>query len=410
MTETEHIKPAMAKWKLIYIMPLIAVYAFVFSLAYLYVEGIFCGRGHFVWRPYIIARLNPKHELLPGTKGPIIFSANSRGLRGGEFSSADLSILVLGGSTAEGHYLDDNQTWPQILAKELNAIKTFGKVSVGNAGKAGLGVRHYRLQAESLLPQFGNIDIVAILTGPNDLLSFINNPEWSDDTPSKQVDSAAFHRVVSPYAPWSYALVKEEFSYLKILAKNQTRRLLTVTHIMKNRRSELVQDSDGKTYANRRKRRMAANKIEFPNDLQPQLERRLAAYERRLRETVAVIIQNNAVPILLTHPLNYSPDMPDSEKNLWWEGRLNYKIPGIDKEIYLSESSVADLIGKFNDVARKIAAENPNKVMLIDLADILRGKHGIYYDEWHFNIEGARQVGRILAAEIIANEQVVKGR
>jgi lysophospholipase L1-like esterase len=396
MAEIEHIKSATTKWRLIYVIPLIAIYAFVFSLAYLYVAGFFYGRGHYPWKPYTAARMSPKSEYLPGTSAPTLFSVNYRGLRGGDPAQTDFLILVLGGSTTEGFYLDDSDTYPQIMVDIVNAKGTLGKVVASNAAKAGLRLRHNYLQAKELLPELKRTKLVLILTGPNDVVSFLRDP-YSDDKPTAESDSAAFSYVATKNLPWSRNLIQFEYNYIRNLVNSQKLRLLLKTRIKKPRGDDFPQDKDGTTYVERRRRRMEAEKIDLPQELIPMLDSRLASYKSCLEDMTNEIIRNGATPILITHPINYSPDMSEEQKRLWWVGQLGSRVTGNNRTVFLTEKAMTDLLEKFNQVSRDIAAVNKDKVILIDLADTLRGESGLYYDSWHFNIPGARRVGEILA-------------
>lgn len=356
--------------------------------------------GHYPWKPYTVARMNPNPEYLPGTAGPTLFSTNYRGLRGDDPTNADLLILVLGGSTTEGFYLDDAHTWPQIMADILNKNGSFGKVVAANAAKAGLQMPQYYLHCKDLLPELCKVKLVVILPGPNDLLSFFSEP-FSKIFYSKVLDNYSYGYIANYDSLWSIDLIEEETEFIKTIVKNQVKRFLMKVHLRKPSKGAFWQDNDGEMYVKKRRERFLAEKIDLPQELFPMLDARLQYYERYLRMTVDLIISNKSIPVLVTHPINYFDGIPETEKNLWYVGNLNYRLNNSDAPVYLTEKSIVDSLERFNQAARNLAVEYNNDIILIDLAEILKGKTGLYYDSWHFNIEGAKQVGEIVADALI---------
>ena len=172
-------------------------------------------------------------------------------------------------------------------------------------------------------------------------------------------------------------------------------------HLRKPSKGAFWQDSDGKMYIEKRRNRFLAQKIDLPQELYPMLDARLEYYQKYLRKTIDEIIINKCIPVLVTHPINYFEGMPETEKRLWWIGNIDYHSKNSDNPVYLTEKSIADLLERFNQVSRDLAVEYSNDVILIDLAKILKGKTGLYYDSWHFNIEGAKEVGEIIADALI---------
>jgi len=78
------------------------------------------------------------YELAPGFRGPHE-TVNLDGLRGAEIGPkrpGSLRILAMGGSTTWGHKVDDDETWPVALERELRA-STGRDVEVLNGGVSG---------------------------------------------------------------------------------------------------------------------------------------------------------------------------------------------------------------------------------------------------------------------------------
>jgi lysophospholipase L1-like esterase len=387
----------LARW--LFIAPLLLVYAAAFVLVYAAFEGMFLGRGHFVWKPYTIARFTPNPEYLPGISGPTVFSSNYRGLRGPDPTGAATTILVLGGSTAEGHHLDDTETWPQMMAKELNKHEVLGTVVVDNAAKAGLRMRHYYLQARDLVPELKPLDAVLMLPGPNDLIIFLTNPTASLQKPSEEVDSITFDRKVVDVSPWGREIMRKTYDRLYGLTKRQTQRLLGKLHLWKPKGEQIIRDGRGIFYVEARRRRMEGEKVDFPASLRPELDEKLALYREEMEAAVDAIKAHGVLPILLTHPINYRPSMPDALKELWWAGALGGTTQTAEGLPYVSEKSIAALLEEYNMIARRVAGEKG--VPLIDLAEMFRNNTDLYYDQWHFNEIGAERIGKVVADAVL---------
>ena len=398
------------KW--VIFVPLLAAYSFVFCQIYLYIETLVVGKGHYVWRPYTsaVSELGGKDEkdrvsYLPGVQGRKVFSTNHLGLRGPDPTGADFRILVLGGSTAECHYLDDTETWPQRVAAELNGKYGRSRVVVNNAAKAGLEMRHYALQARQLIPGLKPVSAVIILPGPNDLIRFLSAEKGRDVEYPEGIDRVAFDRVVSAYPPWTKPVRQKSYKKLMELTRGQTKRLLTKTRLWKPKAQGLVRDPEGRFYEEARRRRRVAKKVhDLPEDKAARLDKELERYRALLERTVHTVLENGAMPVLLTHPLNYNPAMSDSDKGLWWAGAL-YGNPQVSKGLdYLDEESVYDLLQEYNRVTKEVYQSRKDKgAILVDLAARFRNRIDIYYDQWHFNELGAAEVGKAVA-DAVARE------
>ncbi len=375
--------------------PIIVIYSLVFCHIYLYIETLVIGKAHYVWKPYTISLLEPDPKLVPGVSGRKTFSANRYGLRGPDISRGSLRILVFGGSTTEQYYVGDSDNWAQHIAQFLNEDLRACDVVVNNAAKGGLELRHYYLQAKYLLPELESIDMAVIFPGPNDLIRFIGMPKGEDVKYSRKIDRAAFDRIVSAYPPWAAEIRTKTYDRLRGLVKTQTQRLLMKMRLWKPKEQGLVRDPVGKFYETVRSRRKEARKVELPKDKRDRLDYELKRYRRLLEQTVDIIKENDVEPILLTHPINYSPDMRDEQKELWWAGALygNPQITGGLK--YLTEAAMADLLEKYNQQVREVAEEKG--VALVDLAEEFRFRTDLFYDQWHLNEYGSKEIGKAVA-------------
>ena len=117
-------------------------------------------------RPYKKLELHPN---LPGVAKVVHHTANKWGMRG-EDPPKDwkqaTTILTVGGSTTQCFYLDDSQTWPNLLQKQMRAWCP--NVWVGNAGLDGHSTHGHVLLMKRVIEKL-KPDIVIFLVGVNDL-------------------------------------------------------------------------------------------------------------------------------------------------------------------------------------------------------------------------------------------------
>ena len=109
----------------------------------------------------------------------VSWRANSLGLRGPELptDTSIIRILCVGGSTTECTLLNDGDTWPDVLAAELQ--RTGHRVWVGNAGRDGLSTFGQLELLPGLLARV-RPHYVLLLNGPNDMARTAPNAQDRD--------------------------------------------------------------------------------------------------------------------------------------------------------------------------------------------------------------------------------------
>ncbi|MCM8775542.1 MAG: hypothetical protein NC930_04230, partial [Candidatus Omnitrophica bacterium] len=117
-----------------------------------------------------------RQDVMPGVRGPNVFSTNSQGFRGDEMPPESFEhIVVIGGSGAECLFLDDQETWPYLVQKIL-CDKGY-PVWVGNVGKSGEVLRGHIRKLKYLIAKHPEIDTILLLAGGND---FLDSLWWGD--------------------------------------------------------------------------------------------------------------------------------------------------------------------------------------------------------------------------------------
>lgn len=116
----------------------------------------------------IITKLPYKSE------SPVFYSTDKNGFRANNYSLNDVKIMVIGGSTTEEKYIDDNLIWTKILDKNLRNFKFNKVINAGIGGQTSFG--HIKMfdiwfsKHENLKPKF-----VLFYIGINDALYMVEN-------------------------------------------------------------------------------------------------------------------------------------------------------------------------------------------------------------------------------------------
>lgn len=349
---------------------------------------------YFVHRPYLRITFKPSSNIMPGIEGESRYIVNALGVRGDEFSpDQTYRILALGGSSTECHYLDQSETWTGLLQNKLNEYTSGHKIWIGNIGKGGTNTRHHILHMKCLLQQYPNINAIIVLAGINDLSLrlaedifydplFIKNPGCEE-----KLSVGAFS-VLPVGCNFSLPYVKR--SALWHLARKCKYRLFAPGQI---------QDIEGRYMIKWREHRK--NAIAIRNVL-PDITSALEEYSRNI-ETIIDIAESRSVRLIfMTQPVMWERDLPEKLKRLLWFGGIGTFRRGSEREYYSVEALDAG-IRMYNDTLLKTC--RLRQIECIDLSSILPKDTTVFYDDCHFNENGADAVAEIIARYLIPSLQ-----
>ncbi len=339
--------------------------------------------GFFVWPPGLERTFRPSPGVMPGVSGESRFRINALGLRGDEPpAGASPRVLCVGGSTTECLYLDQTEAWPQLVQAELG-----GAAWVANAGVSGRLTRDHVVQLEHLLPQLGGVDRVVLLVGVNDLMLALGQ---GDDYEPDFLAREGARRELLPRAfqVLPARLTDRPFPRSTCLWRFFVPRLKAAL------RPEQVQDEAGAVYSTWRAHRAAAPRL---LDELPDLAPALAEYRRNLALLIEGCRAAGARPLLLTQPCLWSADATPEELALFWMGGVGeyQKAPGA---AYYSAGALARGMELYN--AALIEVASAAGVDCLDLAALLARDTSVFYDDVHFNENGARLVAEHVAAAL----------
>jgi len=329
----------------------------------------------YVWPPHYRCLLKPAD--LPGVAPEGRFSTNSLGLRGPEFSKADTyRILCVGGSAAECLYLDDAKSWPALLQQALR--ESDPGVWVGNAGCSSTTAPHHALLLEEL-PEAGMVDCWVVLCGINDLGQQLNGTY-------AQATAHGFENTFRYRRPGLGGRLRRPLQrnlYSFHVLETLGRRLRVA---LQGGDATVYQDIKAAWVRQQQEKRRHAPKIAA--EIDPQW---LREYQVQLMKMVELARQRGQRLIFMTQPTIWVEPMDEKADALTLGGQL------ADGRFADSPTRVRGM-KLYNQAMRDLAAREG--VELVDLAAMLPKTTEAFYDDCHFNENGARMVAAALAEQV----------
>ncbi|MDY6965805.1 MAG: SGNH/GDSL hydrolase family protein [Halobacteriota archaeon] len=334
---------------------------------------------------------------MPGIEGKSSFIINSAGIRGEDFSVAEdntYRILTIGGSTTECLYLDQTEAWPYLLGEYLNKTADGRDVKVGNAARSGKNSRHHIMHVKYLLTEYPDIDAIIILVGINDLGLRIRMGDQYD--PHFMNSSGAEEEMIDQ--SFECAVSPEDYSSSPFYERtNIWRFAVTLYRRLSYQEAEtiVVQDRAGEWYLKERQKRMNATEIlEEPPDLFLALEE----YDRNINSIIDLADDRSVRVIFMTQPTLWRSGLTQDEMDLMWFGDDG-------NGSYYSVQALNTSMERYNE--RLLETCSYRGIECIDLADQLPQDATVFYDDAHFNENGARLVASNIADYLNTTEPFV---
>jgi lysophospholipase L1-like esterase len=309
-------------------------------------------------RETIVNRINPKLDPV------IINTRNSLGFRGPEAPkdwAHTLTVITIGGSTTECHFLSDSLTWPYLLGKRVSdSIPEFWVNNAGLDGQSTFGhIVMLNDHVKQLRPR-----VVIFLTGINDVET--SGPSFHDKLYERGAypdlkhflfnNSEVLNLGLNFWRGWRARRFNNTTNGMMVL--DSTRRLVLPDSVVRRR-------------------------VEAQGAY-------LEGYRARLNALADTCLAWHIVPVFITQP------------DLFGFGRDS--LTGTDLAAFPVESSVNGallwkMLEAYNDVVRRMCEERG--LPMIDLARVMP-KNGLYfYDMSHFTNAGAAEVAGLLAPPMI---------
>jgi lysophospholipase L1-like esterase len=310
-------------------------------------------------RMTITNRINPK--LAP----VIVNTRNSLGFRGPEPPSKrdwdrTLTLISIGGSTTECHFLSDDSTWPFLLGRKLS--DSFAPCWLNNAGLDGHSTYGHGVMLNDYVKKL-HPSVVLFLTGINDV----------------EATAPSFHDKLNTRG--AYPDLKHY-----IFENSEVLNLLL----------NLVRGWRAQKFNNTTNDMMVLDSVQRLVLPEPVISKRLAAqapylaaYRSRLQQLADTCTCHGILPVFLTQPDQFGEGIdPLTGANL-------ALFPVGDS---LNGRLLWEMLEKYNDVTRSLCREKG--LPLIDLARLMPKNSLYFYDMSHFTNQGAAKVAGLVDSSL----------
>jgi lysophospholipase L1-like esterase len=299
---------------------------------------------------------------LPGLEGRHFFTTNEYGFRGDSLAvpkpSREFRIFVVGGSTAECFYLDDEDDMSRVVQNELAGR---GDVKVYNVGLSGTASDdHIALIAQRLVHL--QPDLIVVFAGLNDLRRSIlgaDNLHYASET------------------------VRPESCYKRLLLSSQIVRRLVYLKRRVDPDPEGVLET--RTLESDYARKVTLQRSIPETNADARVE--TVGFRDNLITLAGIARAHRFQLVFMTHPSTWNSQVDIEARDHQW-------LRLYDNVVY-SEAAMDNALERFNDAMRGVAATD--SVPVYDLAREIPKSTEYFYDDCHFNRAGALAAGRGLA-------------
>jgi lysophospholipase L1-like esterase len=307
-----------------------------------------------------------KHVDLHGVSPIVHNTTNQWGLRGDEPPKdwkGSLTVVVIGGSTAQCFYLDDHKTWPYLLQEKLKA--SFPKIWVGNGGLSGHSTRGHIIFVRKVIAKL-KPRLAILLVGVNDLGFSMNDQNRKYGNPAERTGWRRFlfdnSRIVQLASLWKRVLIDDA----PVLDRGSNSNYVPET---------------------------LDREIELPDNLLMALPG-LDEYRENIRTIISDLRSLNVTPLFLTQPLLF-----DSTKE--WQSVVGREYSGNGKKGFVSAATFARMLNIYNKELIRIC--QADSVAVLNVASKIPHNTEYFYDLMHFTEKGADKVAEEIARFVQAN-------
>ncbi|WP_298507547.1 SGNH/GDSL hydrolase family protein [uncultured Kordia sp.] len=299
------------------------------------------------------------------TSNPTItYTRDKYGLRGVSTHNEPekINILTVGGSTTDQRYLDDSQTWQEVLEKELHSNGK--KMYVSNAGVDGQSTYGHLKSTEIWFPKIENLQpkIILFYVGINDFYTVNGDSEYdniqeleSDGFMSQLKDKSVLYNAYRKLKGMQKA-TKFEVGHRKI---NFSRVDYTKEEVVNEKLLEIYDETN------------------------------LKAFKVRIQKLIDYAQSIKAIPVFVTQPtLHYkirNGVIFGTEKIKYLEDKYAYNGVG-----YLK------LLNKLNEAMKEVATPE----FVIDFTNDETWNTVDFYDYYHMTPTGVKKLGEKLSQKL----------
>jgi len=318
--------------------------------------------------PRHYAAITMAEDGLPGVHGRNRFTTNNMGFRGPALQApkpaGEYRIFFVGGSTTECFYLDDKDDMSAVLARRLNAQAPPGTTfAVYNAGLSGAASDDHVAMITQRLVQL-EPDMIIVFCGINDLTRSILHYDYLH-----YVDVGPAYQ-----KPW----------YKRLAMRSQiARRIYYLWHNVTMDEREVQEQRPLKSsYAGK----IGLQKTVPPTDRTPRTD--IPPYAGNLETLVGVAEAHGFELVFMTQQTTWNSDVDPRAKDHQWmrlRGGVTYR-----------EDKMDAAMEQLNDAMRGVA--RTYRIPVFDTARQIPKSLDYFYDDCHFNVNGAATTAEELAA------------
>jgi lysophospholipase L1-like esterase len=332
-------------------------------------------------KPNIKKQIIINTNVMPGFNDISKISTDYKGFRTTKkinYNSKDKNIyrvFMIGGSTMEQIFLDDNKTSSALIEEMLESAIKSKKIEVINAGVSGLRSEHHYATFSQILKY--SPDLVIFMMGINDMNRDINEFVKNDETKKKEVSSVTT-------MPLEFTNIKRSFDFSKSLLwmsfKNLSDIIIFSFYEKDLNFTNSPQYEDGEYYSkqNNSLTRKIKKKIN--------IEEVSVQYQFWVDRIIKLCNLNKNTKCLFVNQASaYKDNVSDNLKKLFWMTPPNQNYT-------LELDSLIKLMDLYNNYL--ISHSEINKISNCDIANFLPPTTDYFYDDNHFNELGAMLVAQ----------------
>lgn len=319
-----------------------------------YLPGQFAPNQHLTFHP---------EKGMSGMKEETHFRTNNRGFRGSDLGTpkppGEFRIFTVGGSAMECLLLDEGESINDVLQRELRArlgldVKVYNAAKSGAASFDDIAMVVHRLVY--LQP-----DLVVDLTGVNDTLASIQHYDY-------------LHYNEEMRLTLTFRYMATEFQIF--------RRLQSIAEGVLSTKQQPAKQALEELPLNTNVREKAEISRQLPrNGGRPDIDP--SFFEENLTTLIGVARAHGFQLVFVTQPSTWNSTDPRAAPWHWMT--FGFDEQGLDTAVEV-----------MNDVTRRVTADTGTP--LYDLARGLPKSMDLFYDDVHFNVNGARTFGTEVAA------------
>ena len=300
---------------------------------------------------------------LPGVTGRNNFTTNNMGFRGDSLADpkppGEFRVFMVGGSTTECFYLDDEDDIARVVQREASARAPGATIRVYNAGLSGAASDDHVAMISQRLVHF-EPDLIVVFCGFNDLTKSIFRYDYRHYIEYRP----AYRKPWYKRAAMHLQLVRRLF-YLRSRTGQDPQRVQEARPLVTNYEGLI-----------------GLQRTVPPSDTPPRTD--IPSYQTNLRSMAGIARANGFALVFMTQPTTWNSTVDARARehhHMRYRGGVTYR-----------EDLMDAAMERLNDAMRAVGREET--VPVYDLARVLPKSLDYFYDDCHFNVAGAAAAGK----------------